>query len=89
MILPDGTNVNHTLVKEGWCWWYRKYAPNDTTLEKLEAEAREAKRGLWAESNPVPPWNYRKARRGRLPTLSDLVPFNAGAARISPSQQYL
>ena len=28
VILRDGTNVNHELVKEGWCWWYRKYAPN-------------------------------------------------------------
>ena len=22
VLLPDGTNVNHTLVKDGWCWWY-------------------------------------------------------------------
>jgi len=22
MLLLDGTNVNHTLVKDGWCWWY-------------------------------------------------------------------
>jgi endonuclease YncB( thermonuclease family) len=20
MLLPDGTNVNHTLVQDGWCW---------------------------------------------------------------------
>lgn len=20
VLLPDGTNVNHTLVKDGWCW---------------------------------------------------------------------
>ena len=20
VLLPDGTNVNHTLVKNGWCW---------------------------------------------------------------------
>ena len=26
VILPDGTNINLTLVMEGWCWWYRKYA---------------------------------------------------------------
>jgi hypothetical protein len=26
VLLPDGTNVNHTLVKDAWCWWYRKYA---------------------------------------------------------------
>ncbi len=27
VFLLDGTNVNHALVKDGWCWWYRKYAP--------------------------------------------------------------
>jgi micrococcal nuclease len=31
VLLPDGTNVNHTLVKDGSCWWYRKYAPGDTS----------------------------------------------------------
>ena len=61
--LADGTNVNHALVKDGWCWWYRKYAPGDTILEGLEKEAREAKKGLWANPQPVPPWSYRKLRR--------------------------
>ena len=42
--LPNGTNVNHELVKVGWCWWYRKYAPGDTVLEGLEAETRESKK---------------------------------------------
>jgi micrococcal nuclease len=46
--LPDGTNVNHVLVKEGWRWWYRRYAPGDTVLEGLENEAREGQKGLWA-----------------------------------------
>jgi len=36
VLLPDGTNVNTTLVKDGWCWWYRKYAAADTVLERLE-----------------------------------------------------
>ena len=31
--------------------WYRKYAPGDITLEQLETEAREAKRGLWLTSS--------------------------------------
>jgi endonuclease YncB( thermonuclease family) len=60
--LRDGTNVNHELVKDGWCWWYRKYAPGDTTLQLLESDAREAKRGLWADPHPVPPWEWRKRR---------------------------
>jgi len=58
VILPDGTNVNHTLVKDGWCWWYRKYAPRDTVLEGLENEAREGRKGLWADPQPVPPWEW-------------------------------
>ena len=62
-LLPDGTHVNHTLVKDGWCWWYRKYAPGDTGLEGLEKEAREGRKGLWADPQPVPPWEWRKRSR--------------------------
>jgi endonuclease YncB( thermonuclease family) len=63
VLLSDGTNVNYVLVKEGWCWWDRKYAPGNRKLEGLEKEAREAKKGLWAEPNPVPPWKWRKKSR--------------------------
>ena len=62
VLLVDGTNVNQELVKEGWCWWYRKYAPGNTELERMEKEAREAGRGLWADSLPVPPWEWRKLK---------------------------
>jgi micrococcal nuclease len=81
VILPDGTNVNHTLVKDGWCWWYWMYAPGDTVLEGLEKEAREAKKGLWADPQPVPPWVYRKARRGQSLDLSDMVPLEGEPKR--------
>ncbi len=53
VLLPDGTNVNYMLVKDGWCWWYRKYAPGSTLLGYLEAAAREAGKGLWADLWPV------------------------------------
>ena len=63
VVLSDGRNVNHELVKAGLCWWYRKYAPNDKKLEQLEREARAAKRGLWAEPEPIPPWEWRVRRK--------------------------
>jgi micrococcal nuclease len=59
----DITSANHSLVKDGWCWWYRKYAPENGELERLETEAREAKKGLWADPQPVPPWEWRKRTR--------------------------
>ena len=61
--LAAGTNVNQKLVKDGWCMWYRKYAPDDLVLEALETEAREARRGLWVMPNPVPPWEWRKEKK--------------------------
>ena len=72
MFLRDGTHVNHELVKDGWCWWYRKYAPADVELARVEKEAREAKKGLWADPVPIPPWVYRKARRGQAPDCLDM-----------------
>lgn len=74
VLLPDGTNVNQMLVKDGWCWWYRKYAPGNVILEELERRARGSGLGLWADPHPVPPWIYRKARRGQSLDLSDLGP---------------
>jgi micrococcal nuclease len=62
VMLPDGMNLNQELAKQGWCWWYRKYAPGDTVLEGLEKGAREGQKGLWAVPQPVPPWEWRKRR---------------------------
>ena len=80
VLLPDGMNLNQELVRQGVCWWYRKYAPEDTVLEGLEKDARDAKKGLWADLAPIPPWVYRKARRGQSLDLSDLVPLEGEPA---------
>jgi endonuclease YncB( thermonuclease family) len=55
-----GTNANDAMVRSGMAWVYRKYAKGYAGLYKLEDEAKAAKRGLWAEANPVPPWEWRK-----------------------------
>ena len=86
VILPDGMNLNHELVKQGWCWWYRKYALGDTKLERLEVEARDAKKGLWVDPAPIPPWVYRKARSGQALDPSDFVPLDDEAERSPVSR---
>ena len=58
VILPDGRSLNRELVRAGYAWWYRKYS-SDATLGLLESEAQAARHGLWADSSPVPPWDWR------------------------------
>jgi endonuclease YncB( thermonuclease family) len=60
IILQDGRNLNHEIARAGLAWWYVRYARHDLELEALEAQARAAKRGLWADNDPMPPWEFRK-----------------------------
>jgi len=66
-------------------WWYRKYAPGNTVLEGLEKEARDAKKGLWVDLAPIPPWVFRKAKRGQAIDLSDMVPLDAQPESVAAS----
>jgi micrococcal nuclease len=76
VVLPDGANLNHELVRAGLAWWYRQFAPRDRILESLERDAQQAKRGVWSDGRAVPPWEWR---RKRVPVsasghgLSDIV----------------
>ncbi len=62
VVLPNGRMLNRELVREGVCWWYQKFAPRDTVLEGLEKYAREERKGLWINPQPVPPWEWRKRK---------------------------
>jgi micrococcal nuclease len=65
---PVGMPVNMDLVREGLAWCDPQCdkrgvsAKAKSALAKTEKDAREHKRGLWAEPNPVPPWEWRKAK---------------------------
>ena len=78
VLLSDGTSLNQALVAGGWCWWYPKYAINNSELKRLESQARLRKRGLWTDPYPVPPWEWRKWRerpdtRAVTPEASELI----------------
>jgi endonuclease YncB( thermonuclease family) len=52
-------------IKHGLAWWYQRYARHETILQDLEREARQGRRGLWADRDPVPPWEWRKMAAAR------------------------
>lgn len=70
VFLPDGTHVNKEIVKAGLAWWFCRHS-SDEQLKQLEEEARDAKRGLWKDPVPIPPWVYRKLQRKQVPDVAD------------------
>lgn len=56
----DGRDLGEALIQAGMAWWYRHHAPDRRSYEQAEREARAARRGLWADGNPIAPWRYRQ-----------------------------
>jgi endonuclease YncB( thermonuclease family) len=65
VIYIGGVDINQSMIQDGYAWFYKHYAkeqPKEEALRyaKAEADARSKQRGLWADPNPVPPWEFRK-----------------------------
>lgn len=56
-------NENLLQVRDGFAWHYVYYAKKATEYAEAEKYARERRLGLWKDSNPVPPWEYRRRKR--------------------------
>ncbi len=62
IILPDGRSLNKEMVRAGYAWHYKKYNQSKE-LAELERQARATKKGLWADPNPIAPWDFRKMKK--------------------------
>lgn len=54
-------------IRAGLAWWYRQYAKEQAQEDRLsydaaEAEAHARQIGLWRDTDPVPPWDFRHKR---------------------------
>lgn len=58
----DGIDANTEQVRRGMAWVYDKYV-TDKSLYAVQDEAKTARRGLWADAEPVPPWEWRRKTR--------------------------
>jgi endonuclease YncB( thermonuclease family) len=58
VMTKDSLNVNEELIRSGMAWRY-KYSKNKA-LNALENEARAQRKGLWADEDPINPWQWRK-----------------------------
>lgn len=54
----NGQNINLTLVEQGMAWAYGK----SKEYENAQMQAQKAKIGLWQETNPINPAEWRKSK---------------------------
>lgn len=63
-VLVDNRDVNLELLEEGAVWHYKEYDHNKR-LREAEQSARDARKGLWRDAHPMPPWEWRKTQKER------------------------
>jgi endonuclease YncB( thermonuclease family) len=64
-VIVDGNDANYEQLTKGLAWYYKQYEKDLSDEDKKrysEAEewARNYTEGLWADSNSIPPWEYRR-----------------------------
>lgn len=78
LVFADDTNINQKMVEDGYAWVYRRYCKKSFCSQwlKLEREARKQKLGLWSDSRPVPPWEWRPGKKGKIRKLTSNSPYS-------------
>jgi len=67
-VLHDGEDVCLAQVKKGLAWHYKAYEREQSESDRnayaaAEDAARAAKAGLWADKEPIAPWDYRRDKQ--------------------------
>lgn len=65
IIKKNGQDVNLEMIRSGHAWAYRQFLkrPHASEYIAAEEEARNRRLGLWQQSNPTPPWEFRRSQR--------------------------
>lgn len=61
IVYLDGRNINLEMLNDGWGWAYKRFMNRSDLVHYLAAEraARLRRNGLWLQSNPQPPWDFK------------------------------
>lgn len=70
VVRVNGTDAGLEQVRAGMAWHYKAYvkeqpAQDQASYAAAEDDARESRRGLWADKTPLAPWDYRAAKRSQ------------------------
>jgi micrococcal nuclease len=86
-LVYDGIDVNLAMVRSGFAWWYRTYAGEQSSVDRLQyaaaqERAQTEKIGLWTDKAPLAPWEWRH-QPAPTPVAADCS-CGTGAVCIGP-----
>ena len=59
-----GQDASASLITAGMAWAFTKYL-TDPEIKRLEMQAKNSQIGLWADQQPVAPWEFRKSTKSK------------------------
>ncbi len=67
-VIVEGIDVGLEQIRRGMAWHYKRYQAEQSAEDRrkysdAEIAARQEKRGLWRDHEPMPPWEWRKTLR--------------------------
>jgi endonuclease YncB( thermonuclease family) len=67
LVALDKKLLNEELLKAGLAWVYTFYCtePICESWKSFQLRARFDKKGIWSEPDPIPPWEFRRKKRGQ------------------------
>lgn len=84
-----GKRVSELMIELGMAWEYSHFHQNKRYIA-LQSEAQAAGRGLWRQTSPLPPWQWRKlhaasfpknTRHGTMSPMPDAADYTCGHKR--------
>lgn len=69
-VVVVGCDANLKQLEAGLAWHYKQYAGEQSPADRqsyaaAEVVAQQARKGLWHDANPVPPWDFRHQKKGQ------------------------
>ncbi|HEY9209979.1 MAG TPA: thermonuclease family protein [Methylotenera sp.] len=69
-VIVNGMDINLEQIKRGMAWFYKRYQNELSRQDRIsyadaQDYAKQGRLGLWADSNPIPPWDFRKQNKNK------------------------
>lgn len=61
----SGRDASLAMVSAGMAWRFVRYS-RDPEIQRAEQQARESRVGLWRDSSPIPPWEFRRSQKSSV-----------------------